>query len=72
MNDINRLIRSVRQGRFTEQADSNVATSDLKEVLSSIDELINVILLSISEGYCILDQVAHGKVSTGAWRLKAA
>ena len=72
MDDINRLIRSVRQGRFTERADSNVATSYLKEVLSSINELINVILLPIGEGNRILDQVAHGKVSTGAWRLKAA
>jgi methyl-accepting chemotaxis protein len=63
MDEINRLIRSVRQGRLTERADANAATGDFKEVLSNINELMDVILLPISEGNRILDQVAHGKVS---------
>jgi methyl-accepting chemotaxis protein len=72
MNEINRLIRSVRQGRLTERADYNAATGGFKEVLYSINELMNVILLPIGEGNRIFDQVAHGKASTGAWQLKAA
>ena len=62
MDEINRLIRSVRQGRLTERADANAATGDFKEVLSNINELMDVILLPIGEGNRILDQVAHGKV----------
>ena len=62
MDEIGRLIRSVKQGRLTERADANVATGDFKEVLSNINELMDVILLPIGEGNRILDQVAHGKV----------
>ena len=40
-----------------------MATGDFKEVLSNINELMDVILLPIGEGNRILDQVAHGKIS---------
>ena len=63
MDEISRLIKSVKQGRLTERADADVATGDFKEVLSNINELLDVILLPIGEGNRILDQVAHGKVS---------
>jgi methyl-accepting chemotaxis protein len=63
MAEISRLIKSVKQGRLTERADAEVATGDFKEVLSNINELLDVVLLPIGEGNRILDQVAHGKVS---------
>ena len=63
MDEIARLIKSVRQGRLTDRANAGVATGDFKEVLSNINELLDVILLPIGEGNRILDQVAHGKVS---------
>jgi len=63
MDEISRLIRSVKQGRLTERANAGVATGDFKEVLSNINELLDVILLPIGEGNRILDQVAHGKVN---------
>ena len=63
MDEISRLIRSVKQGRLTERANASVATGDFKEVLSNINELLDVILLPIGEGNRILDQVAHGKVN---------
>lgn len=63
MDEIGRLIRSVKQGRLTERANASVATGDFKEVLSNINELLDVILLPIGEGNRILDQVAHGKVN---------
>jgi methyl-accepting chemotaxis protein len=62
MDEIGRLIRSVKQGHLTERADANAATGDFREVLSNINELMDVILLPIGEGNRILDQVAHGKV----------
>ncbi len=63
MDEITRLIRSVRQGRLTERANASVASGDFKEVLSNVNELMDVILLPIGEGNRILDQVAHGKVN---------
>ena len=63
MDEIGRLIKSVRQGRLTDRANAGVATGDFKEVLSNINELMDVILLPIGEGNRILDQVAHGKVN---------
>jgi methyl-accepting chemotaxis protein len=63
MDEIGRLIKSVKQGRLSERANASVATGDFKEVLSNINELLDVILLPIGEGNRILDQVAHGKVS---------
>src|ERR1019366_10574568 len=61
MDEIARLIKSVKQGRLSERANASVATGDFKEVLSNINELLDVILLPIGEGNRILDQVAHGK-----------
>jgi methyl-accepting chemotaxis protein len=63
MDEIGRLIKSVKQGRLTDRANAGVAVGDFKEVLSNINELLDVILLPIGEGNRILDQVAHGKVS---------
>jgi methyl-accepting chemotaxis protein len=63
MDEIGRLIKSVKQGRLTERANANVATGDFKEVLTNINELMDVVLLPIGEGNRILDQVAHGKVT---------
>ncbi len=63
MDEISRLIRSVRQGRLSERANVVVATGDFKEVLTNINELLDVVLLPIGEGNRILDQVAHGKVN---------
>jgi methyl-accepting chemotaxis protein len=63
MEEIGRLIKSVRQGRLADRANPGVAAGDFKEVLSNINELLDVILLPIGEGNRILDQVAHGKVS---------
>ena len=63
MAEISRLIKSVKQGRLTERADVDVTTGDFKEVLSNINELLDVVLLPIGEGNRILDQVAHGKVN---------
>ena len=62
MDEIGRLIKSVRQGRLSDRADASTATGDFKEVLANINELLDVILLPIGEGNRILDQVAHGKV----------
>jgi hypothetical protein len=45
MAEISRLIKSVKQGRLTERADAEVATGDFKEVLSNINELLDVVLL---------------------------
>ncbi|MGA3399831.1 MAG: hypothetical protein ABSC95_11470, partial [Acetobacteraceae bacterium] len=63
MDEIGRLIKSVKQGRLTDRANAGVAVGDFKEVLANINELLDVILLPIGEGNRILDQVAHGKVS---------
>jgi methyl-accepting chemotaxis protein len=63
MEEIGRLIKSVKQGRLTDRANASVSTGDFKEVLSNINELLDVILLPIGEGNRILDQVAHGKVT---------
>ena len=62
MDEISRLIKSVKQGRLTERADAGLATGDFKEVLSNINELLDAILLPIGEGNRILDQVADGKL----------
>ena len=63
MDEIGRLIKAVKQGRLTERADAAVAAGDFKEVLSNINELLDVVLLPIGEGNRILDQVAHGNVN---------
>ncbi len=63
MDEIARLIRSVKQGHLTERADINAASGDFREVLANINELLDVVLLPIGEGNRILDQVAHGKVT---------
>jgi methyl-accepting chemotaxis protein len=63
MDEIARLIKSVKQGHLTERANAGVATGEFREVLTNINELLDVILLPIGEGNRILDQVAHGKVN---------
>ena len=63
MEEIGRLIKSVRQGRLADRANLPLAAGDFKEVLANINELLDVILLPIGEGNRILDQVAHGKVN---------
>ena len=62
LDEIGRLIKSVKQGRLSDRADPSLATGDFKEVLSNINELLDAILLPIGEGNRILDQVAHGKI----------
>ncbi|HXP98100.1 MAG TPA: hypothetical protein VN809_15400, partial [Telmatospirillum sp.] len=62
LEEISRLIKSVKQGRLTDRANAGLATGDFKEVLSNINELLDAILLPIGEGNRILDQVAHGKI----------
>jgi methyl-accepting chemotaxis protein len=63
MDEISRLIKSVKQGRLTERAHVGVTTGDFRDVLSSINELLDDVLLPIGEGNRILDQVAHGNLS---------
>jgi methyl-accepting chemotaxis protein len=63
MDEIGRLIKSVKQGHLAERANINAASGDFREVLVNINELLDVVLLPIGEGNRILDQVAHGKVT---------
>ena len=63
LGEINRLIAAVRMGRLTERSDINLAIGPFKDILPSINELMDAILLPIGEGNRILDQVAHGKIN---------
>ena len=63
MDEISRLIKSVKQGRLNDRANAGVAKGDFQEVLSNINQLLDVVLLPIGEGNRILDQVAHRKIN---------
>ena len=62
MDEIGRLIKSVKKGNLTDRADLKATSSDYKEVLVNVNEMLDAVLLPIGEGNRILDQIAHGKV----------
>ncbi|MGA7713058.1 MAG: methyl-accepting chemotaxis protein [Rhizomicrobium sp.] len=62
MDEIGRLIKSVKKGNLTDRADLTATSSDYKEFLVNVNELLDAVLLPIGEGNRILNQVAHGKI----------
>ncbi len=62
IDEIGRLISSVKQGHLTDRANVAVAVGSSRDVLVNVNELLDAVLLPIGEGNRILDQVAKGKI----------
>lgn len=62
IDEIGRLISSVKQGHLTDRASVTVAAGSSRDVLLRVNELLDAVLLPIGEGNRILDQVAKGRI----------
>jgi methyl-accepting chemotaxis protein len=62
MDEISRLIKSVKQGRLTDRADAGLATGDFKEVLDNINELLDSVTGPFGVAADYVEQISKGTI----------
>jgi methyl-accepting chemotaxis protein len=62
LNELGRLIQSVKLGKLTDRATTSAGANDSEDILSSVNALLDAVLLPIGEGNRVLDQIARGKI----------